>query len=180
MGDQTKTSQTTTPLASSNNQETSAATSNIINVIAENISQPKSPCPKSSSISTVDLVVSHSPITSATLTTVTSSGTSATTVTTTKGEISSTTSQSVLPILADTETTSTPITKNFVKSTSNRPPPLQKLHRSYTTIDRDKINKANSGSFNRKFQKPEVTPNTNSSQPGSPKILSLKKASTSR
>ena len=55
--DQTK---TTTPLASSNNQETSAATSNIINVIAENISQPKSPCPKSSSISTVDLVVSHS------------------------------------------------------------------------------------------------------------------------
>ena len=75
--------------------------------------------------------------------------------------------------MADTETTSTPITKNFVKSTSNRPPPLQKLHRSYTTIDRDKINKANSGSFNRKFQKPEVTPNTNSSQPGSPKILSL-------
>ena len=60
-----------------------------------------------------------------------------------------------------------------MKSTSNRPPPLQKLHRSYTTIDRDKINKANSGSFNRKFQKPEVTPNTNSSQPGSPKILSL-------
>ena len=58
--DQTKTSKTTTPLASSNNQETSAATSNIINVIAENISQPKSPCPKSSSISTVDLVVSHS------------------------------------------------------------------------------------------------------------------------
>ena len=58
--DQTKTSKTTTPLASSNNQETSAATSNIINVIAKNISQPKSPCPKSSSISTVDLVVSHS------------------------------------------------------------------------------------------------------------------------
>ena len=117
--------------------------------------------------------ISSGPLTSATLTTVTSSGTSATTVTTTKGEISSTTSQSVLPILADTETTSTPTTKNFVKSTSNRPPPLQKLHRSYTTIDRDKINKANSGSFNRKFQKPEVTPNTNSSQPGSPKILSL-------
>merc|ERR1712062_158330 len=44
--DQTKTSKTTTPLASSNNQETSAATSNIINVIAKNNSQPKSPCPK--------------------------------------------------------------------------------------------------------------------------------------
>ena len=136
------------------------------------------------------MYVSSGPLTSATLTTVTSSGTGATTATTTKGEISCTTgSQATVPIPFPVSaiTGSTSPTKNFVKSaenfvkstasTSSRPPPPHKLNRSYTTIDRDKINKISGGgsSFNRKqFQLPEVTnTNTNSSQPGSPKILSL-------
>ena len=65
--DQTKTSKTTpSATTASNNQEISANTASNINIIAknnstQNYSQPKlSPRPKSSSISTVDLVSSHS------------------------------------------------------------------------------------------------------------------------
>ena len=150
--------QTSKTTPASNNQESA---SNDIAKNPPNKFQP-SPRPKSSSISTVDLV--SGPLTSATLTTATSSSTAAaatgttTCTTSTKAEIS--TSQ-VIP------TSPTKQLQKSTASTSSRPPPPHRLNRSYTTIDRDKINKA--GSFLR-----STTSNTNnSSQPGSPKILSL-------